>query len=125
MITEIVHTKRPIIIVAIDSKEKYALLDTGASLSIVSEDVTIKGSKYHGRVIGAGGNSLELFYPKNTIIDIRGIRLTNFLVGNIKDVQDSIKRETGIKIDMIIGAPDIKSAEMKIDLYNNVVKLGE
>lgn len=125
MITKLLHKKRPIIRLTIDGVGRYALLDTGASLSIVNEDIANKGREYHAAVIGAGGEQLNLYYPKDTAVDIWGIRLTNFLVGDISAVRRSIKRETGLEIDMIVGSSDIKSSEMKIDLYNDIVKLGE
>lgn len=125
MIIKLESKKRPIIKVNINGVKHCALIDTGASVSIVSNEIEQSNREYQSNVIGAGGERLKLYYPRKTVIDIEGIRLTNFLLGNISSVTGSIKKQTGIKISMIIGTPDIRCTEMKIDLWNNIVNLGE
>lgn len=125
MMVNILSKKRPIIEVSINGKKHYALIDTGASVSIVDLSIEKTNRVYSSNVIGAGGGLLELYYPKKSIVDIMGIRLTNFVLGDISDIMESIRISTGYKISMIIGVPDISSLEMRIDIYNGCVLFGE
>lgn len=130
MITPIISDKRPIINVNINGKEASMLVDTGSSLGIIDINSKDKfdfklGSKLNIVVSGMGGTSDEsVYHVRNCIVDIGGIKLHQFVTTDISAVQESIKQNTGIKIDGIIGTTQIKMSEMKIDLDNKVIKIG-
>ena len=129
MITPIISDKRPIINVNINNKEASMLVDTGSSLGIIDINSKDKfdfklGSKLNIIVSGMGGTSDEsVYHLKDCIVDIGGIQLYQFVTTDLSAIQESIKQNTGIKIDGIIGTTQIKMSEMKIDLDNKVIKI--
>ena len=67
MIATVLTDKRPVIKVSINGQETAALVDTGASLSIVSESDMGKfkfkrGSKMAGSVIGLDGTEQSMYH---------------------------------------------------------------
>lgn len=130
MIAPLISDKRPIIKVNINGKEACMLVDTGSSLGIVDINAKKKfgfklGSKLNTTISGAGGTSNEpVYHTKDCTIDIGGIQIYQFVTTDISAIQESIKANTGITVDGIIGTTQIKSAEMKIDLDNKVIKIG-
>ena len=105
--------KRPIIECHIGGKPAAFLLDTGASIafidpSYIREYKLIKGKKYHGTVIGAGGSLKDIYYCDSLVDLPNGKIIGQFLLSNISEVINSIKQETGITIVGIISWPQMK-----------------
>lgn len=129
MITKSISDKRIIIPVNINGKEANMLVDTGASIGIVDIDCRKKyefdlGSELGSTIVGVGGESMQAYHTKNLDMDIQGVKLYQFVAMNIDSVKNSIRRETGITINGIIGLTQIKMSEMKIDADNGVIKIG-
>src|SRR5574344_767573 len=115
--------KRLIIEGKINDKKCLVLLDTGASVSLLNEDKVrefkIKqGRKFNGSLIGAGGE-FETSYISDSFIVIGGKTTTQYIIGNITSVHDSIMEETGLDIDAIMGLPQMKEIAMIIDSGEN------
>lgn len=129
MITKSISDKRIIIPVNINNKEAQMLVDTGASVGIIDIDCKKEyefdlGSELGGTIVGVGGESMQAYHTRNLDIDIEGIKLYQFVTMNIDSVKNSIKKETGITIQGIIGLTQIKMSEMKIDANNGIIKIG-
>ena len=129
MITKSISDKRIIIPVNINGKEANMLVDTGASIGIVDIDCRKKyefdlGSELGSTIVGVGGESMQAYHTKNLDMDIQGVKLYQFVAMNIDSVKNSIRRETGITINGIIGLTQIKMSEMKIDADNGIIKIG-
>lgn len=117
--------KRLIIEGKINDKKCLVLLDTGASVSLLNEDKVrefkIKqGRKFNGSLIGAGGE-FETSYISDSFIVIGGKTTTQYIIGNITSVHDSIMEETGLDIDAIMGLPQMKEIAMIIDSGENTI----
>ena len=130
MIATVLTDKRPIIQVSINGHETAALVDTGASLSIVSESDMGKfkfkrGSKMAGSVIGLDGTEQSMYHTgKDFNFEVEGILAYQFVIGNIDAVKASIKKETGVEISAIIGYPTIKQLELIINPSTNEISIG-
>ena len=130
MIATVLTDKRPVIQVSINGHETAALVDTGASLSIVSESDMGKfkfkrGSKMAGSVIGLDGTEQSMYYTgKDFNFEVEGIPAYQFVIGNIDAVKASIKKETGVEISAIIGYPTIKQLELIINPSTNEISIG-
>ena len=130
MIATVLTDKRPVIKVSINGQETAALVDTGASLSIVSESDMSKlkfkrGSKLAGTVIGLDGTEQSMYHTgKDFDFKIEGLPAYQFVIGNIDAIKSSIKKETGIEISAIIGYPTIKQLELIINPSTNEISIG-
>mgnify|MGYP003622685960 FL=1 len=130
MIATVLTDKRPVIKVSINGQETAALVDTGASLSIVSESDMGKfkfkrGSKMAGSVIGLDGTEQSMYHTgKDFDFKVEGIPAYQFVIGNIDAVKASIKKETGVEISAIIGYPTIKQLELIINPSTNEISIG-
>jgi|SRR5574344_648061 len=130
MIATVLTDKRPVIQVSINGHETAALVDTGASLSIVSESDMGKfkfkrGSKMAGTVIGLDGSEQSMYHTdKNFDFKVEGLPAYQFVIGNIDAIKSSIKKETGIEISAIIGYPTIKQLELIINPSTNEISIG-
>ena len=130
MIATVLTDKRPVIKVSINGQETAALVDTGASLSIVSESDMGKfkfkrGSKMAGSVIGLDGTEQSMYYTgKDFNFEVEGIPAYQFVIGDIDAVKASIKKETGVEISAIIGYPTIKQLELIINPSTNEISIG-
>lgn len=105
--------KRPIIECKIGSKSAAFLLDTGASVAFIDYDYIneynlIKGKKYNGTIIGAGGTLGKVHYCNSLVTLPNGKEIGQFLLSDISGVINSIKKETGINIIGIISWPQMK-----------------
>lgn len=104
-------------------KAKF-LVDTGATVGLLSDGIIkkyklIKGKKFGQPLVGAGG-SFKAYYC-NTFAYIDGNPITQFLIADIDNVIDSIKRECGIEIQGIISLPQMKQAGIQIDANDNLI----
>ena len=118
--------KRLIITVQLNGKDANFLVDTGATVALVSERIKKKyglsvGKKFPKPLVGAGGNFYA--YHCNTPAYIEGKPLTQFLIADIDNVCSSIKRETGIEIHGIISLPQMQFVGMQIDANDNLIIL--
>ena len=129
MIAKVLHKDRLIIAVEINGKAANMLVDTGASLSLIDigrmkEYGFKKRTKLQGTISGIGGQQKEVWHTKDLDVKIQGIPLHQFVTTDISDVCESIRKATGITVHGIIGLPQIKAAEMKIDAENGIIKIG-
>lgn len=129
MITKSVTKDRIIISVNINDKEAHMLVDTGASIGIVDIDCMKeygfkKGVKLEGQIVGVGGESSSAYHTKDLQVDIEGVKLYQFITMDIDTIKKSIRENTGVTIQGIIGLTQIKMSEMKIDADNGIIKIG-
>lgn len=118
--------KRFIVNVKINEKDAPMLLDTGASVGLISDNAVKKyrlavGKDFPQPLQGAGGE----FYAKrcNTFVYLSKKCITQFLIADIDNVIGSIRRETGISIIGIISLPQMKVAGITIDTDDNYIEL--
>lgn len=117
--------KRLIINCTINNKTAPFLVDTGASVGLIDENSKKKynlkvGKKFNKSLIGAGGE-ISSSYLCDSLIELNGKQINQFIFSDISQIQNSIEHETGIKIIGIIGLPQMKFIGMKIDMINNTV----
>ena len=130
MLATVLTDKRPIIKVSINGHETAALVDTGASLSIVSESDMSKlkfkkGVTLGGTIIGLDGSEQSMYHTgKDFDFKVEGLPAYQFVIGNIDAIKSSIKKETGIEISAIIGYPTIKQLELIINPSTNEISIG-
>ncbi len=118
--------KRLIVTAKMNGKDANFLIDTGATVALVSEHIKKKfglmvGKRFPKPLVGAGGNFYA--YYCNTPAYIEGKPLTQFLIADIDNVVDSIKRETGIEIHGIIALPQMQFVGMQIDANDHLIIL--
>lgn len=128
MILPLESNKRPIVKASINNKEVYMLVDTGASVGVIDLNALDKldvkrGYELEYELVGLGSNN-KAYHTKRCIVDANGVKLYQFITMDISNIVESIKHETNITISGIIGTPQIKSSEMKIDLDNGIIKIG-
>lgn len=110
---------RLIIKAEMNGKNGYFLVDTGASVGLISKRIEKeynlkKGRKYSGTLIGAGGE-IKNVYHCDTPANFEGRLIPQFLFADIDNVIKSIRRETGVEIVGIISLPQLKIARLGID----------
>lgn len=111
--------KRLIIEVEVNGKEANMLIDTGASVGFFDSNQRkkfglIEGKDYQGTLVGAGGTVQKVKHC-NTMANLQGRTIPQFLLADIGSVVKSVENETGIKILGIIGLPQMKIAHLGID----------
>ena len=117
--------KRLIIQGLLNDKKAYMLIDTGASIGMFHKDAVKKYglsmSNHSVNLVGAGG----AFSAKvcNTPLMVSGKTLYQFVVSDIRDVVNSIERQTGIKIAGIIGLNQMKMMGISIDTDDNYIEI--
>ena len=114
-----ISTKRPIVECTIGGKPAAFLLDTGASVAFIdrgfiNEYALAEGKKYHGKVMGAGGEMRGVRYCNSFVTLPNGREVAQFLLADISAVRASIKEETGIDIVGIISWPQMSFAGITI-----------
>lgn len=119
--------KRLIVECNVNGKTAAFLIDTGASIGLIDKNQTKKYSllsskKYTGTVVGAGGE-IENPYICDNIINIEDKIMNQFLLVDLSNIVDSIKRETGITILGIVSLPQMKFIGMNIDTNDNLLIL--
>lgn len=117
---EFLSDKRPIVECRIGGLTANFLLDTGASVAFidrtfVNEYALSEGKKYHGKVMGAGGEMRGVRYCNSFVTLPNGKDVAQFLLADISGVRASIKEETGIDIVGIISWPQMKFAGITIN----------
>lgn len=119
--------KRLIVEGQVNGKSAYFLIDTGASVGLISKHAEKeyklrKGRKYSGTLIGAGGEIKNVHHCDTSVI-FQGREIPQFLFADIDNVIKSIKRETGIEILGIISLKQMEFIGMNIDVNSNEVWL--
>ena len=119
--------KRLIVECTVNGKPAHFLIDTGASVALIAEDKVkkyglIKGRRFPGTIVGAGGEMKDVYYC-NTLANLEGKDISQFLIADISGVRSSIKRETGIEILGIISLPQMKFVGIQIDANDNLIIL--
>lgn len=118
--------ERLIVDVVMNGKKLPMLIDTGATVSLVSDRV--KGLAYDPvrpdvPLEGIGGKaSGRRVITQGTI----GGRVVNqFLATDIRNIRNSIERETGIAIEGVVGLKQLMFAGVVIDASNGVIMIPE
>lgn len=128
MVIKIISNKVPIVKASINGIEANLLVDTGASINMIDSEKWKKFGfvevKKVGEVAGLNGSS-DMYTTKNVSVKIADtFEVVQFVSCSIASAKQSILRSEGIEIDGIIGVPGQKQLEMKIDVLNNIVILG-
>lgn len=107
-------------------RHEVYLLDTGASVSLLSKRTkgVKRGRVYNGTLIGAGGG-LETAYIADDVVEVCGRKFTQFVVCDIDAIVASIRRETGRSISGIIGLPMMRANGVRIDVNSNLIGFEE
>lgn len=118
---------RLIIEAEMNGKNGYFLVDTGASVGLISKRIEKeynlkKGRKYGGTLIGAGGE-IKNVYHCDTPAYFKGRIIPQFLFADIDNVIKSIRRETGVEIVGIISLSQMSIIGMNIDVNSQEVWL--
>jgi predicted aspartyl protease len=118
--------KRLIVQCAINGEVARFLLDTGASVGIINwrerKKYQIKvGRRFPHTLQGAGGE-IDAYYC-NTFVFYQGRTIAQFLLADIDNVVESIKQETGITIQGIIGLQQMKDTGIDIDANSNEITI--
>lgn len=118
---------RLIIEAEINGKNACFLVDTGASVGLISKHAEKeyklrKGRKYSGTLIGAGGEIKNVHHCDTSVI-FQGREIPQFLFADIDNVIKSIKRETGIEILGIISLKQMSIIGMNIDVNSSEIWL--
>lgn len=119
--------KRLIVEGKVNNKTAQFLIDTGACIGLIDEDKVkeyglLRGKRYSGTLIGIGGEMGNVRHC-DTFVHIEDRVIPQFLLADISDVVESIKRETGIEILGIISLPQMKMVGMGIDANDNLIIL--
>lgn len=116
-------TKRIIVPCQIEGRCVNFLIDTGASVGLVSCRLKFlrKGRPYNGTIIGVGGEIKTCVC--NSFALLGGRQLAQFLIADIGSVIDSIKRETGIEIGGIISLPQMQLNGIEIATDDNLIRI--
>ena len=117
--------KRLIVECDVNGKKGNFLIDTGAMVTLIDRSKVKKfglltGRCYPGTLVGAGGEIKDVYYC-NTFAYLAGKTIPQFLLADISQVRDSIKRETGLEILGIISLPQMKMAGIQIDANDNLI----
>lgn len=121
--------KRLIVECLLNEERALFLLDTGATAGLIDRRAVKRYGlravrRFPGTLTGAGGTLSDVRICE-TFAYLEGKPLTQFLIADIGDVVESIRRETGLEITGIIGLPQMKLAGVRIDANDNLVMLEE
>lgn len=127
MILKSESDKRLIVRGTLNDKEAFFLIDTGASCGVCNKPSVKKyclqvNKNRKVNLVGAGGAFTA--YVSNTPFILVGKPIYQFVVSDISDVVNSIKRQTGIEIAGIIGLNQMKMMGISIDTDDNYIEIG-
>ena len=122
-----ISDKRLIIEGKVNDKTAYFLLDTGASIALIDNGKRKKyglkeGKRYNGTIVGAGGEMRNVRHC-DTFVHFEDRVIPQFLLADIGGVVNSIERETGIEILGIISLPQMRFANISLDMNDNEIIL--
>lgn len=112
--------ERPIIPGIVNGKRRAFLVDTGASIGLVSEGT--KGRRFNGKLVGQGGE-FESAYICDDIVQFGEKKVGQFVIADISQVASSIFMETGIEIFGIIGFKQMKDIGLTINTADNTIQI--
>jgi hypothetical protein len=117
---EFLSDKRPIVECLIGGKPAPFLLDTGAALALIDREyintyALTEGKKYHGKIVGAGGEMRGVRYCNSFVTLPNGKDIGQFLLADISAVRESIKEETNVEIVGIISYPQMQFGGIILD----------
>lgn len=118
-----VSDKRIIVPGIVNGKKYHFLVDTGASVPLISERVRgiVVGKPYSGGIVGAGGQIKARHC--NTFVNVGGKPMTQFLIADIDNIIASIRHETGVEIAGIISLPQMRFYGVEIDTDDNFIRI--
>ena len=117
-----ISDKRLIVPMTVNGRELNFLVDTGASVGLISKRVKgLKKGRRYDNVIGAGGK-LET-YICNTFATLGGKTFSQFLIADIDNIIASIRHETGVEIAGIISLPQMRFYGVEIDTDDNFIRI--
>ena len=116
--------KRIIITAKMNGRDAKFLIDTGATVGVISRNIQKKyglsvGRKFPKPLVGAGGE-FDAFYC-NTPAYICNRPITQFLLADISGVVESVKSQTGMEIQGIISLAQMRMVGMTINTNDNTV----
>lgn len=110
--------------------EGYFVLDTGASISILSQrylkvyGVELGHKLDNVGIVGYGGQTIGVYSVGDYSLKLGGIELTSdFVTRKMPVVVNSLEAATGRRIVGIIGMDNIENAGISLDYNTNTVKL--
>lgn len=114
--------KRLIVPMTVNGRELNFLVDTGASVGLISKRIKgLKKGRRYDNVIGAGGK-LET-YICDTFATLVGKTFSQFLIADIDNIIASIRHETGVEIAGIISLPQMRLYGVEIDTDDNFIRI--
>ena len=118
--------ERLIVQALLNGKPANLLLDTGATVGLLSQSARkkfglLKGKAFGSKLVGAGGEFTA--YYCNTFAHLQDRVLTQFLLADIDSVIDSVKRQTGVEIVGIISLPQMQFAHISLDADDSLIIL--
>ncbi len=118
-----VSDKRIIVPGMINGREYYFLVDTGASIALISDKVRGLdiGKRFGGNIEGAGGSIRARIC--NTFVKIGGKDFSQFLATNLDNLIASIAEETNVDIAGIIALPQMKFYGVEIDTDDGTIRI--
>ncbi len=116
--------KRIVIKAQLNGRDANFLIDTGATVGVISRNIQKKyglsvGRKFPKPLVGAGGE-FDAFYC-NTPAYIGNRPITQFLLADISGVVESVKSQTGMEIQGIISLAQMRMVGMTINTNDNTV----
>ena len=127
---ESLSNKRIISEVIINGIKGNALIDTGSTVSIIDIDKSKKfgfvvGSKYAFDLTTIKGDDINIYYPLKIDARLFDKMIYPILTTEIENVRRSIKKDTGIEIDMIIGLKSVKNIGISISIDNDKIYISK
>lgn len=119
--------RRIIVQGTINGKKAYMLVDTGAVAGILSKDIVkkydLKVNKAKKFSMQGAGGKFNAYLCETPLV--LGDRLMyQFLVADIRNLVESIHRETLIEIAGIISLSQMKGLNIDINTANNYINIG-
>lgn len=117
--------KRLIVTCTLNGKPADFLLDTGATVGLINERAAKKYKCIWGREFGTlngAGGEFDAYYCK-TFAYLQGKAIPQFLIADIGNVVESIRKETGIEIAGIIGLPQMQLIGIDIDANDHEITI--
>ena len=130
LIILILSDTRPLVEVEINGRPAVMLVDTGSSTGLIDinqmDEYGFSLMAKTDMVISSiGGKRCESYRVRDLWVRLEGIALYQFLATDISLIAESIHKETGYRISGIIGYDQIKNAEIKIDVSDNLITIGD
>ena len=121
---ESVAENRIIVPAEVLSKTRYFLIDTGASVGLISHRIKgiVRGRRYEGTLTGAGGD-IDALYICNTFAILGDKRIAQFLICDIDNIIENIKNDEGVEIAGIISLPQMRMYGAEIDTDDNYITI--